>query len=75
MYHSSHKPVVFDLEYAFGIFRNRSTSGYVLWINGRGYMIDPPPYASMILQAFNIRCDLKSSILLLGWMLLTISTQ
>jgi hypothetical protein len=32
-----------------------STSGYVLWINRRGYMIDPPPYASVILRNFNIR--------------------
>ncbi|CAM9257277.1 unnamed protein product, partial [Pylaiella littoralis] len=40
-----------------------STSGYVLWINGRGYMIDPPPYASMILQAFNIRPSLIAGII------------
>ena len=32
-----------------------STSGYVLWINRRGYMIDPPPYASVILRNSNIR--------------------
>ena len=23
-----------------------STSGYILWINGRGIMIDPPPFSS-----------------------------
>eukprot|EP00752_Nemacystus_decipiens_P003821 g3515.t1 len=40
-----------------------STSGYVLWINGRGYMIDPPPYASMILQAFNIRPSLIAGVI------------
>jgi len=27
-----------------------SVSGYVLWINGRGLMIDPPPYASATLE-------------------------
>ncbi|CAM9375028.1 unnamed protein product, partial [Ectocarpus fasciculatus] len=40
-----------------------STSGYVLWINGRGYMIDPPPYASMILQASNIRPSLIAGVI------------
>ncbi|CAM9235928.1 unnamed protein product, partial [Hapterophycus canaliculatus] len=40
-----------------------NTSGYVLWINGRGYMIDPPPYASMILQAFNIRPSLIAGVI------------
>ncbi|RHY33488.1 hypothetical protein DYB32_001605 [Aphanomyces invadans] len=30
------------------------TSGYVLWINRRGIMIDPPPFSSSILIANNI---------------------
>jgi glyoxylase-like metal-dependent hydrolase (beta-lactamase superfamily II) len=30
------------------------TSGYVLWINHRGIMIDPPPFSSSILIANNI---------------------
>ena len=25
---------------------NGSTSGYILWVNGRGVMIDPPPFSS-----------------------------
>ncbi|CAB1116732.1 unnamed protein product [Ectocarpus sp. CCAP 1310/34] len=45
------------------ILKIRSTSGYVLWINGRGYMIDPPPYASMILQASNIRPSLIAGVI------------
>ncbi len=32
-----------------------SVSGYVLWINGRGIMIDPPPYASATLEREGIR--------------------
>jgi len=32
-----------------------SVSGYVLWINGRGLMIDPPPYASATLEKEGIR--------------------
>ena len=32
-----------------------SVSGYVLWINGRGLMIDPPPYASATLEREGIR--------------------
>jgi hypothetical protein len=23
-----------------------STSGYIFWVNGRGIMVDPPPFAS-----------------------------
>ena len=32
-----------------------SVSGYVLWINGRGLMIDPPPYATATLAREGIR--------------------
>ena len=32
-----------------------STSGYVLWVNGRGIMIDPPPYSSATLEREGIR--------------------
>mmetsp|Transcript_20151 Transcript_20151/g.29778 ORF Transcript_20151/g.29778 Transcript_20151/m.29778 type:complete len:921 (-) Transcript_20151:256-3018(-) len=40
-----------------------TTSGYVLWINRRGYMIDPPPYASVILRNFNIRPSLIDGVI------------
>jgi glyoxylase-like metal-dependent hydrolase (beta-lactamase superfamily II) len=38
-----------------GFDKNGSTSGYVLWINGRGVMIDPPPYSSATLEREGIR--------------------
>lgn len=38
-----------------GFDKNGSTSGYVLWINGRGIMIDPPPYSSATLEQEGIR--------------------
>eukprot|EP00567_Pseudictyota_dubia_P015152 CAMPEP_0197438654 /NCGR_PEP_ID=MMETSP1175-20131217/5574_1 /TAXON_ID=1003142 /ORGANISM="Triceratium dubium, Strain CCMP147" /LENGTH=1734 /DNA_ID=CAMNT_0042968425 /DNA_START=546 /DNA_END=5750 /DNA_ORIENTATION=+ len=38
-----------------GFDKNGSTSGYVLWVNGRGVMIDPPPYASATLEREGIR--------------------
>jgi Metallo-beta-lactamase superfamily len=38
-----------------GFDMNGSTSGYVLWINGRGIMIDPPPYSSATLEREGIR--------------------
>ena len=38
-----------------GFDRDGSTSGCVLWVNGRGIMIDPPPYSSFILSKEGIR--------------------
>lgn len=38
-----------------GFDKNGSVSGYVLWINGRGVMIDPPPYSSATLEREGIR--------------------
>jgi len=38
-----------------GFDKAGSTSGYVLWINGRGVMIDPPPYSSATLEREGIR--------------------
>lgn len=38
-----------------GFDKNGSTSGYVLWVNGRGIMIDPPPYSSATLEREGIR--------------------
>uniref|UniRef100_A0A7S3Q478 Cyclic nucleotide-binding domain-containing protein n=2 Tax=Chaetoceros debilis TaxID=122233 RepID=A0A7S3Q478_9STRA len=38
-----------------GFDKTGSTSGYVLWINGRGVMIDPPPYSSATLEREGIR--------------------
>jgi hypothetical protein len=38
-----------------GFDKNGNTSGYVLWVNGRGIMIDPPPYSSSALEREGIR--------------------
>jgi len=38
-----------------GFDQSGSVSGYVLWINGRGIMIDPPPYSSATLEREGIR--------------------
>ena len=38
-----------------GFDKSGSVSGYVLWINGRGVMIDPPPYSSATLELEGIR--------------------
>ena len=38
-----------------GFDKSGSTSGYVLWINGRGVRIAPPPYSSATLEREGIR--------------------
>jgi hypothetical protein len=38
-----------------GFDKNGSTSGYVLWVNGRGIMVDPPPYSNTTLESEGIR--------------------
>lgn len=47
-----------------GFDKNGSTSGYVLWINGRGIMIDPPPYSSATLEREGIRPRLIVGIII-----------
>ena len=39
------------------------TSGYVLWLNKRGYMIDPPPQSTAILLANNIPPSLITGVI------------
>jgi len=46
-----------------GFDKTGSTSGYVLWINGRGVMIDPPPYSSVTLEREGIRPRLIVAII------------
>lgn len=46
-----------------GFDKNGSVSGYVLWINGRGVMIDPPPYASATLEREGIRSRMIIAIM------------
>lgn len=47
-----------------GFDPNGKTSGYVLWINHRGIMIDPPPFSSSILIANNIPAVMIDGVIL-----------
>lgn len=47
-----------------GFDPNGKTSGYVLWINHRGIMIDPPPFSSSILLANNIPALMIDGVIL-----------
>lgn len=47
-----------------GFDTNGSVSGYVLWINGRGVMIDPPPYSSATLEREGIRPQMIMAIII-----------
>eukprot|EP00814_Leptocylindrus_danicus_P018658 CAMPEP_0116022022 /NCGR_PEP_ID=MMETSP0321-20121206/10740_1 /TAXON_ID=163516 /ORGANISM="Leptocylindrus danicus var. danicus, Strain B650" /LENGTH=1337 /DNA_ID=CAMNT_0003493015 /DNA_START=171 /DNA_END=4180 /DNA_ORIENTATION=- len=47
-----------------GFDKNGSTSGYVLWVNGRGIMIDPPPYSNASLEKDGIRAGTIVGIIL-----------
>ena len=37
-----------------GFDSNEPTSGFILWINHRGIMIDPPVHSTRVLESFNI---------------------
>lgn len=47
-----------------GFDKSGSVSGYVLWVNGRGVMIDPPPYSSATLEREGIRPRMIVGIIL-----------
>lgn len=47
-----------------GFDKKGSVSGYVLWVNGRGVMIDPPPYSSATLEREGIRPRLIVGIII-----------
>jgi glyoxylase-like metal-dependent hydrolase (beta-lactamase superfamily II) len=40
-----------------------STSGYVLWVNRRGVMIDPPPHSSTILEQNQIHPSVIDAVI------------
>ncbi|GMH51969.1 hypothetical protein TL16_g01128 [Triparma laevis f. inornata] len=40
------------------------TSGYVLWLSKRGYMVDPPPHSSAILAQNNIPQSLITGVII-----------
>jgi len=61
------KPPIFGLTVlgnSHGFDAKGSTSGYVLWVNGRGIMIDPPPYSSSTLLREGINPSLIIGIIL-----------
>jgi hypothetical protein len=41
-----------------------STSGYIIWINGRGIMLDPPPFANAMLKQYAIPSSIIESIII-----------
>ena len=41
-----------------------STSGYIVWINGRGIMVDPPPFAYMLLKKHAVPSSLIESVII-----------
>ena len=46
-----------------GFDKNGTTSGYVLWVNGRGIMVDPPPYSNATLEREGIRFVVSLEVL------------
>jgi hypothetical protein len=47
-----------------GFDKNGATSGYVLWVNGRGIMVDPPPFPSSTLEREGIRPQMIIAIII-----------
>mmetsp|Transcript_30916 Transcript_30916/g.74283 ORF Transcript_30916/g.74283 Transcript_30916/m.74283 type:complete len:1382 (+) Transcript_30916:179-4324(+) len=47
-----------------GFDKNGTTSGYVLWVNGRGIMVDPPPYSNATLEREGIRPQMIMGIII-----------
>jgi glyoxylase-like metal-dependent hydrolase (beta-lactamase superfamily II) len=41
-----------------------STSGFIIWIDGRGVMIDPPPFTGALLQKQGISSSLVDKLIL-----------
>eukprot|EP01016_Furgasonia_blochmanni_P029003 TRINITY_DN3056_c0_g1_i7.p1 TRINITY_DN3056_c0_g1~~TRINITY_DN3056_c0_g1_i7.p1 ORF type:complete len:585 (+),score=192.26 TRINITY_DN3056_c0_g1_i7:769-2523(+) len=41
-----------------------STSGYIFWVNGRGIMLDPPPFSSMLLKNLGIPSSVVESVII-----------
>lgn len=41
-----------------------STTGFIIWINKRGIMIDPPPFSSRALRNFGISPNLIEKIII-----------
>lgn len=61
-YKEKYKPIQFDppsfgitvLGSGHGFDPKGDTSGYIIWINGRGVMVDPPPFSTHVLKKMGI---------------------
>jgi CRP-like cAMP-binding protein/glyoxylase-like metal-dependent hydrolase (beta-lactamase superfamily II) len=47
-----------------GFDHKGSTSGFIIWINKRGIMVDPPPYSSRVLRTQGIQPNLIEKIII-----------
>lgn len=47
-----------------GFDKSGSTTGFVLWINQRGTMVDPPPYSGSVLKRHGIHPRLINAVIL-----------
>ena len=50
-----------------GFDAHNSTSGFILWVNKRGIMIDPPPYSSQALRLQGIPPLLIEKVFTIFW--------
>lgn len=47
-----------------GFDPNGTTTGFVVWVNGQGIMVDPPPHSSNVLKKYGIQPKSISAIIL-----------
>jgi len=47
-----------------GFDQNGTTTGFVIWVNRRGIMVDPPPYSSRYLRLYGIAPTLIREVIL-----------
>ena len=47
-----------------GFDKTGSTSGFVVWVHGRGIMVDPPPFSGRLLRSFGISPQAISALIL-----------
>lgn len=54
----------FNLGNSHGFDKDGTTTGFVVWINGHGVMVDPPPHSSFVLERAGIVPQTISAIIL-----------
>jgi len=52
------------LGHSHGFDPKGCTSGYIIWVNGRGVMVDPPPFATQQLKRMGIPSRLIDSVII-----------